>query len=208
MIIICFCDRMSKIEIVICRVNEVCMDLSIRPVNKNLKEYNKIKKLMLTSFPKNERYPMWLLELLSKRKCIDFSAFYDEEKFCGLTYSISSDKMTFLLYLAVNAEVRSKGYGSEILSCLKKSVPENIVVFNVEKPNTNADNNEQRIKRVNFYLKNGFQTTNYELVDGNDIYSVLASDKNFSLEDYKNIMKKLSFGTYTGKIRQVEEIER
>lgn len=184
------------------------MKLNIKPVNKNLKEYNKIRDLMLTSFPKNERYPMWLLSLLSKRKCIDFSAFYDNENFCGLTYSISNDKMTFLLYLAVNNEVRSKGYGSEILSCLKNSVPENTIVFNVEKPNINADNNEQRIKRINFYLKNGFQTTNYELVEGNDIYSVLASDKNFSLEDYKNIMNKLSFGIYTGKVRQIEELER
>lgn len=35
---------------------------------------------MLTSFPKNERYLMWLLSLLSKRKCVDFSAFYDVEK--------------------------------------------------------------------------------------------------------------------------------
>ena len=184
------------------------MNLNIRPVNKNLKEYNKIKNLILTSFPKNERYPMWLLSLLSKRKCVDFLAFYDEEQFCGLTYSISSDKMTFLLYLAVNDEVRSKGYGSEILFCLKQSNSQNTIVFNVEKTNTNADNNEQRMKRVNFYLKNGFQLTDYELVDGNDIYSVLASDKNFSVEDYKNIMRKLSFGTYTGKIRQVEDLEK
>lgn len=143
-----------------------------------------------------------------KRKCVDFSAFYDNDSFCGLTYSISSNKMTFLLYLAVNDKVRSKGYGSEILSCLKKSVPENTIVFNVEKPNTNVDNNEQRIKRIIFYLKNGFQQTDYELVDGSEIYSVLASDKNFSLEDYKSIMKKLSFGTYTGQIRQVDELER
>ena len=115
---------------------------------------------------------------------------------------------TFLLYLVVNDKIHSIGYGSEILSCLKRIYPENTIIFNVENPNTNADNNEQRIKMVNFYLKNGFQLTDYELLDGDDVYSVLSSDKNISLENYKSIIKKLSFGTYTGRVRKIDELEK
>ena len=148
------------------------------------------------------------MRLLALRKSIDFLAYYDKDDFCGITYSISDKDTTFLLYLVVNDKIRSRGYGSEILSCLKRIYPENTIIFNVEKPNTNADNNEQRIKRVILYLKNGFQLTDYELLDGDDVYSVLSSDKNISLENYKSIIKKLSFGTYTGTVRKIDELER
>lgn len=46
------------------------------------------------------------------------------------------------------------------------------------------------------------------MLDGDDVYSVLASDKNISLENYKSIIKKFSFGTYTGTVRKLDELER
>lgn len=184
------------------------MDLTIKPVNRNLKEYSDIKELILKSFPKNEQYPLWLLRLLALREKINFSAYYDDNIFCGITYSISNEDTTFLLYLAVNDKIRSRGYGSRILACLRERLKNNKIVFNIEKTDINADNNKQREKRLNFYLKNGFHKTDYELVEKDEIYSILCSDRNFVLKDYNTLIKKLSFGTYTGKIRKVEELER
>lgn len=52
------------------------MELYSKKVNKRLKEYKEIKKLMKRVFPKNELFPMWYLLLLSKMKMIQFYSYY------------------------------------------------------------------------------------------------------------------------------------
>ena len=180
------------------------MDLLIKKVNRSLKEYKEIKELFLKSFPKNERYPMWLLMLLALRKSVEFSAYYDGERFCGITYSITDKNTTFLLYLAVSDKVRSKGYGSKILSCIKEKYPKSTILFDIEKPNEKASNNNQRIKRMNFYLKNGFGITDYELIEKDESYIILSSDKNIDIDEYKKMIKKLSFGFFNTDVRKIQ----
>lgn len=51
----------------------------------------------------------------SKREGIDFIAYYDEEKFIGLAYLITFKNLTYLWYLAVVQDLRSQGYGAQVL---------------------------------------------------------------------------------------------
>lgn len=53
------------------------MELTLKNVSRRLNEYTQIKELTQTVFPENEQIPIWLLLLASKRKCVDFLAFYD-----------------------------------------------------------------------------------------------------------------------------------
>ena len=78
-------------------------------VSKKLKEYKEIKSLMCRAFPKNEQIPMWLLHILAIRKSVEFSAYYDEDLFCGISYTVRNEELVFILYLAVNDKIRSKG---------------------------------------------------------------------------------------------------
>ena len=79
------------------------------------KDYRLVVELMRTAFPPEERIPIWVLNLLSKKRNVNFNAWYDNGEFCGITYTIESEKMIFLLYFAVNAQQRPKGYGSRII---------------------------------------------------------------------------------------------
>ena len=92
-----------------------------------------------------------------------------------------NDKYYFILYLAVNQELRSRGYGGEILHYAYAQAGKRNIILNVERLDAAADNYEQRRKRVSFYEKNGICRTGYGFSSEGIDYSVLASDtKNFN----------------------------
>ncbi|BCN31829.1 GNAT family N-acetyltransferase [Anaeromicropila herbilytica] len=163
------------------------------------KSFRSIKKLYQQAFPENEKLPIWILVLMSLRKCVDFYSFYDKNVFCGFTYLIHYKKMTFVLYLATDSSVRSKGYGAGILDWIEKAYQENSIVLNIETVSEKYDNFEQRLKRQKFYYNNGFQDTGYTLYDKKDIYDVLITKNsaNFSEGEYKNLFRRFSFGFIT-----------
>ena len=102
------------------------------------------------------RIPIWVLNLLSKKRNVNFNAWYDNGEFCDITYTIESKKMIFLLYFAVNARQRSKGYGSLIIHELKQIAGGREIILNVEKPDQSSENNMQRVQRIAFYKKTAF----------------------------------------------------
>lgn len=174
--------------------------LTAKSVNKKLNEYSEIKNLCATAFPKNEQMPMWILLLLSKRNGIDFTAYYDNDTFCGISYTVFKNNTVFVLYLAVNDKIRSKGYGSKILDSIKKNYNGKSIVLNIEPLDSNAENYEQRVKRFEFYKRNGFSSTNHLINDISGKYLILSTSKSFSVKAYKDTIKKLSFGFYNPKV--------
>lgn len=180
------------------RLNEDAspLDLHAKTVSRKLDEYEDICRLMRTAFPKNERYPIWLLRVLALRKNVNFLAFYNDEQFCGIMYTAEDDKYTFLLYLAVNDEIRSKGYGTKMLDWLKQNTNK-IIVLDVEAINPSADNALQREKRISFYSRNGFFDTGYRFTDKGETYFVLASDVDaFNSKEFERLLRRFFFGTY------------
>ena len=92
------------------------MKLTAKPVHLFCTEINNITRLLKSAFPKKEQTSVLLLLLGTLRKSTHFTAFYDEDKFVGLLYIIENDKYYFILYLAVNSEMRSCGIGGAILN--------------------------------------------------------------------------------------------
>ena len=171
-------------------------------VSKKLKEYKEIKSLMRRAFPQNEQIPMWLLHILAIRKSVEFSAYYDDDLFCGISYTASNEDLVFILYLAVNDKIRSKGYGSAILQCIKQRFSNKAIALNIEPLDPKSDNYAQRIKRYEFYLKNGFVDTHCQISDKSDYYRILATTKQFTIKEYKLAVKQLSFGLYSPQIKE------
>lgn len=69
------------------------------------------------------------------------------------------DKIDFvyLNYLVVDEQYRNNKVGSYIIEWVKRMFENRTLVAEVEKPEQEAPNNDQRIKRLNFYYKNGFK---------------------------------------------------
>ena len=67
------------------------------------------------------------------------------------------------------------------------------IALNIEPLDPKSDNYAQRIKRFEFYLKNGFVDTHYQ---------ILATTTQFPIKEYKLTIKQLSFGLYSPQIKE------
>lgn len=154
------------------------MSLTMQPINRQLPSYRQVKQLYRRAFPRYERAPWSWLMLKSRHDRANFWAFFDQDRFVGLAFFIhGAGKMHYLYYLAVNDQVRSRGYGSRILAQLRKLYRAGTIVLDCEQPDPDADNHQQRLKRMAFYAKNGFYRTNRFHHDRGEVFHILASKK-------------------------------
>ncbi len=136
------------------------MDLRFEKVLTS-KRKREIKDIYISSFPKNERMPFPMMVAMSALRNTEFFAFYDGDTLCGFLYMASMADQTFVMFFAVAEKLRSKGYGSAILSKLSEIHPENKLIISIEPCCEDADNLEQRLSRKKFYLRNGYSETGY-----------------------------------------------
>ena len=171
------------------------MKLTAKPVHIFCPGFREITQLLKSAFPKKERTPVLLLLLGALRKSTHFTAFYDADKFVGLLYIIENDKYYFILYLAVNQNLRSKGIGGEILNYAYEQAGDKIIVLNVEPLDSAADNHDQRERRFAFYARHGICETGYGFSMDGVPYNVLASDtETFDPKAYSNMLGGISLG--------------
>lgn len=106
----------------------------------------------------------------------------------------------YVLYLAVNDEIRSKGYGTKMLNQLKEMSAGKEITLNVEPLDKKADNYSQRVRRMEFYIRNGFRDTGYRLVDLTGEYSILSTADDFTIEEYKKAITQIGMNLYKPKV--------
>lgn len=173
------------------------MELTIKKVTKWSPDYKKVKEILDTAFPKRELFPTWLLRFagLLNRK-IEFLSFYDKDVLVGVTYTVHTSKMVIPLYLAVDEQQRSKGYGAALLSNLKERYKGLPLTIETEIADPSADNYHQRIRRIRFYEQNGFQETGWYLTDRSGKYALMSTAEHFFSDDYKNTLLSFMHGLY------------
>ncbi|MDO4911972.1 MAG: GNAT family N-acetyltransferase [Lactobacillus sp.] len=158
--------------------------------------------MYLKSFPPFERFKTSTLLLWSLRKKVEFSAVYDGEKFCGLTYVTYDDDTVYLLYLAVSEKLRGQGYGSKILTMLDERFPDKQIVIDIEPVVKTAKNYQQRLKRLRFYQRNGFKLTGEKLVDDDGEFVTMVSHHKFDHDAFLECVKKASLGLYKIELKE------
>lgn len=104
-------------------------------------------------------------------------AFFDND-FVGFAAIVPFESIIYLAFFAVDISKQNQGYGSAILSLLKESYKNKIIILESEsilgKSFENSTNKEQRLKRAKFYEKNAFKNykiTNTYFDESYDIYA-------------------------------------
>lgn len=161
-----------------------------------------IKHLYGSAFPKEERMPWPLVRFLILQRDVDVHGYYEAGKFCGFTFSAATEKVLFILFFAVADDCRGQGYGSAILQLLKEEHPDRIIVLNVELLDPEAENYDQRLKRMAFYRKNGFYDTGYDIDEVGGTFRVLATRQALDVPAYLRVFQKMSFGLWKPYIRR------
>lgn len=164
-------------------------------ITKEYAHFEEVRDLYLRAFPDEERVPLWSLMRKTKRSGNQFLAFEDEGQFVGLTYEITEGDLTLLFFLAVNDQVRSKGYGSRILEDIRTRHAGNRVIIEIEPVDAAAENAGQREKRRAFYLRNGFEPAGFNVREQGVEYEILSAGGPVTPDDFMAIMR-----SYSGRI--------
>ena len=152
----------------------------------------KIKRLYETAFPDGEQIPWDDLMRLVGEMPLDFTAYYDDEEFIGFTIVYPRKAFNWYWYSAVCEELRGKGYGQKILSQLIEHYKGQTSVLDMESPTQVCDNQNQRKRRHNFYLRNGFRDTNvYRSYNDITMTIMMMGEGTFTMQDWDEITNEL-----------------
>ncbi len=94
------------------------MALRSQLITKEFPELDRVERLNNEAFPEEERIPLSEFLQLDGRDDYHFFAFYDEDDFVGFASVLYNAKVFYVSFFAIVPQMRSHGYGSEIIDKL------------------------------------------------------------------------------------------
>jgi len=171
--------------------------ITIKQANKNYQHLHQLIKLYKESFPKNERDPInHLLNYDSYNE--DLLAFEEDNEFIGFAFIMASKTIAHILYFAINSSIRGKGYGSKTLELIKEKYKDRSIIVDVEQVEL-AENINQRINRINFYLHNKFIKTDITYSWDDVDYEILCYGKPITKKEFDEFWHEFKYDEDMGK---------
>lgn len=167
------------------------MKLNIEKITENGRYWDEVNELAKEAFPPKEYLAPQKLVEMAETDTVDFFALSEQGMFVGFIVVQTYKDLAYLFFLAINPSYRSKGYGGRAIETLKAEYPGKKQVVDFEMLDDNAGNNEQRKRRRNFYLRNGYKETGLFLSYLGVDYEVFCMDADFKAEDFKEMMKTI-----------------
>ena len=156
-------------------------------IKKEMPFYDIVRELQMTAFPPEERFAMEEILRLSESNHIEYKSFWEGNQLCGILFYNIGKTMLYLFYLAVPGTIRSNGYGAQLLQWLKEMYPDKAIVGNIESTGLGAANENQRIRRLAFYERNGFHKVPYRLLDDSGLYDIISTGTTVDETEYLRV---------------------
>lgn len=103
--------------------------------------------------------------------------------------------MVFLMFLAVDDSLRSKGYGSAILAEIRNRYPEKKLIVSIEPCEDTASDIAVRERRKNFYRRSGYCESGYMMKLNGIVQEVLIANGKFRKNEFRLFFILYSNGT-------------
>ncbi len=157
-------------------------------ITKKSSDLRSIKKLYKLAFPKDERVSFKVLVKRADPEIADFWGVYDGGIVVGMAYAVKSFTLAYLYYFAICADKRGKGYGTAVLTELKRVYKDKVLFLALETLDKTAENYEWRVKRHGFYEKCGFSDLPYRIKEASVVYGVMSANGDLKPEEYRVMM--------------------
>ncbi|MHC5374921.1 GNAT family N-acetyltransferase [Enterococcus sp. LJL120] len=151
----------------------------------------KIKQLYQAAFPRLERMPFWFLQRKLKNPAVELLSVWQKDSWLGFLYSVVLEDKVFIFYFAIDPNQQGQRYGSKVLQELPTVYSGKKIGLTIEALDSSAKNQQQRIKRKNFYLKNGFVSQDLFLKEFGVLYEFLAYGGRFTFQEVEACRRKL-----------------
>ncbi|MBQ2816631.1 MAG: GNAT family N-acetyltransferase [Clostridia bacterium] len=174
------------------------MMLKYKNVDFTSSELGEVKALYERSFPQNERreFDDMLKDTSGLCKVLSY---WDEDVFIGFACLLDVGSISHIIYFAVKEHLRDKGYGSKILDCIHKAEKGMRVIVDIESADTDCDNRGQRIKRKEFYIRNGYEETQVKYHWHGDDYEIMSFGGDVTRKEFSEFWRTVGSSTQ-GKI--------
>ena len=167
------------------------MKLNTEKITRESRFWQQINSLAKEAFPPEEYLAPDKLMEMSLADNFDFLALTDGDTFIGFIVVQTYKNLAYLFFLAIDPSFRAKGYGRRAIETLRLLYPDKKQVVDFEMQDETASNNEQRIKRRQFYLKNGYKETGLFLSYLGVDYEVFCMSNDFEPQEFKDLMKEI-----------------
>lgn len=152
-------------------------------------QWDEVKSIYLKAFPKDERKPFFTIRRsVRKGKAKIFTA-AEDHTLLGFAMIIPYQNLVMVDYLAVSENVRSHGTGSLLIQEICRRFKDYKIILLIEEPDESSPNSAQRIARRNFYLKNGFMSSEIFIDNISGKMEVMNWGKEISLQEYWKLQK-------------------
>lgn len=155
---------------------------------------------MKEDFPPSERKPLFAIREMWRKGIYDCYELSEEGQLRGYAFYVkqkSGEQFYSLLdYLAILSQYRGQGYGSVFLRQLSSQIQDvSCSLVEVEDPSEAQDEPERkmRLRRLAFYLENGYQETGLTARVFGVVYRVLATAcrKKYRYEEFRDIFTSI-----------------
>ncbi len=178
-------------------------DRIVKKVRPGMSGIFKIRRLVLGSFPGNERPPFSLLLMRTKLPDAEFLAFYEKGELCGITVTIQNDEAVLLSYLAVCEEKRSRGIGSELVKYIKKRHAGKTIIADIEALDPHCADIGDRVRRKRFYIRNGFNELHAGFAYGGADYELLGFGGGFDDNKLRRLYLQMTMGGFEPQLYRI-----
>ena len=175
------------------------MQLNTEHITASNRFWDKVNALAKEAFPPEEYLAPTKLVVMATADDFDFLALSDKDSFVGFMVVQIYQDLAYLFFLAIDSSCRSKGYGSRAIETLKAEYPNKKHIVDFEMLDDTSNNNEQRAKRREFYLRNGYKETGLFLSYLGVDYEVFCMDDDFEPEEFKSMMAAIRVDGFNPK---------
>ncbi len=174
-------------------------------VQKN--QWPEIKKIYMEAFPKRERKPFFALRHSVKAGKVHMMVATENHQVCGFIALVPYKNIIMVDYLAVSSKIRSKGTGSYMLENVRQKFSDKNIVLLIERLDDLAENQEQRIARRKFYIKNGFTSSNLFITGVSGDMEIMNCGNVLSKDECIPLLK-YTIGNLFFKLSHIELLEK
>ena len=158
--------------------------IELREILSNSSDFDLFKRLYFSVFPENERRDLSFFD-----ETVSLLGIYSDD-FVGFFALEKEREITHIVYFAIAEKYRGKGIGSRALQILILQFSVSKIMLDVERPIRSKPNFLERLRRLDFYLKNGFVECGIEYMWRGESYLVLSWPKPISKKRWSEFWER------------------
>ena len=166
--------------------------VTLRTMDDKSADFKQLTAVYEEAFPPIERLPLWFMKMRARTGQGEFVGIYDDDEWVGFAYNIVNAKLAYVLFLAIDPAKREHGYGSQALAALKERYAGQQLALSAERPDEEAPNAEQRVRRLNFYQRNGFNRTGFASKEKEGLEYELLAHGEVKVQDFLELMAQFT----------------